>query len=73
MFYFSTISSGFKRNEYRMKVRNELDKIKSDIDALVEWDKLFTDEHNQDVIGEKEEYNKDYLELQKIVEKIING
>lgn len=71
MFYFPTLSSHFKRNECRMKVINELEKIKSDIDALVEWDKRFTDECNRNVIGDKDEYNKDYLELQRIVNKLI--
>lgn len=71
MCYFPTVSSHFKRNKYRMKVRNELAGIKDDIDSLVAWDKQCADECNENVIGDKDEYNKDYLELQRIVNKII--
>lgn len=71
MFYFPTISSHFKRNEYRRKVINQLEQIKDDVDSLVKWDKDFTDECNRNVIYEKDEYNKDYLELQRIINKII--
>jgi hypothetical protein len=71
MFYFPTISSHFKRNEYRTKVINRLEQIKDDVDSLVRWDKDFTDECNRSVIYDKDEYNKDYLELQRIINKII--
>jgi hypothetical protein len=69
--YFPTLSSMFKKNEYRRKVINQLEGLKDDIDALVKWDEHFKYEWIVIHDEESEDYNKDYLELQRIVNKIL--
>lgn len=71
--YFPTLSSMFKKNEYKRKVIKQLEYLKDDVDNLVNWNKHYVDECNSIVIesGDKDEYNKDYLELQRLVNKIL--
>lgn len=68
--YFPRVSSKFAEDEYRFILREHLKDIKSTIDGLVSWNKDYIDECNCISI-EKEEYNKDYLEFQRIANKII--
>ena len=71
--YFPTLSSMFKIEEYERKVINKLELLQDDIDMLIKWNNCYVDECNNFVIeNEKEkEYNKDYLELQRLVNKIL--
>ena len=83
MMYFPTISSHFKKDEYRTDANNKLEKLKQlelfqllkdDIDRLVFWDKEHVDECNRMVIksGEKDAYNQKYLELKELINKLEN-
>lgn len=69
--YFQGISSSFKKNEYRRKVIDKLETLKEDVDILVHWDKTYVDECNRWVDKDKDKYNKDYLELQRLINKLI--
>ena len=69
--YFQVLSSGFNRDEELNRVRELLKIIKPNIDSLVKWEKQHVDELNVGEIINKEEYNKDYLELQRIINDII--
>lgn len=71
--YFPMLSSMFKKNEYRRKVISKLELIIDDVNSLFEWDKEYIDDCNRTVVdgGDKDEYNKDYLELQRIINKIL--
>lgn len=73
MFYFPILSSGFNKNEYRKRVVEKLKEIKPDIDSLVAWDKKLKDEDNLYTLSkeDKEKYNEDYIELQKLINKIL--
>lgn len=71
MFYFPRLSSGYKRDEYLGKVLRQLKEIKPNIDSLVEWDKTNVDEYNFNNIDKNFGYDKNYLELQRIVNKLL--
>jgi hypothetical protein len=68
--YFPRVSSKFKEDEYRFMLKEQLKDIKSTIDGLVSWNKDYIDECNYDSM-DKLEYNKDYLEFQRLANKII--
>ncbi|GAA0107333.1 MAG: hypothetical protein E6344_19610 [Clostridium sp.] len=68
--YFKGLSSSFKKNEYKRKVINELEILKNDVDCLIHWDKVYVDECNRYVLNDKDDYNKDYLELQRLINKL---
>lgn len=70
--YFQGISSSFKKNEYRRKVLNQLETLKDDVNKLVHWDKTYVDECNRWVDKDKDEYNEDYLELQRLINKLLD-
>jgi enolase len=68
--YFPIASSKFKEDEYRFILKEQLKDIKVTIDSLVSWNKTFIDECNYSNI-DKLEYDKDYLEFQRLTNKII--
>jgi hypothetical protein len=69
--YFPRMSSKFKEDEYKFILKEQLKDIKNTIDGVVSWNKDYIDECNVGCVTDNEEYNKDYLELQRIVNKII--
>lgn len=73
--YFHGASSLFKKNEYKRKVLNNLELLKENLERAVFWDKRFKDECNRFVLDEskKDDYDKDLVELQRIINKILGG
>lgn len=73
MFYFSMISSSIEVKKREDEVKEKLNELKADVDVLVHWDKTYIDESNLMTTSEtKSNYNEDYLELQRIINKILN-
>lgn len=69
--YFPMINSDFKQHEKLKLVKNQLEDIKEEVNSLVYWNKKYTDECNTIKVFDKEEYNQDYLELQRLINKIL--
>jgi hypothetical protein len=71
--YFPTMSSYFKEDEYRNKVKNQLKYLQENVESLIFWNKKYTDECNTNNIfdSNKCKYNQDYLELQRLINKFL--
>ena len=73
VFYFPRLTSSFQEDEAKKEVVNKLKNIKEDVDNLVFWHRKYIDECNFEslLFGKQEEYDKDYLELQRLINKFI--
>lgn len=81
MFYFPIISSSIEEDKCLCEVKNKLEELqqseilqilKEKIDDLVYWNKKFVNESNHMEIQDTCEYGEDYLELQRLINKIMN-
>lgn len=70
--YFPVLSSSFKEDEYKQVLIKKLKNVQEDVNNLVHWHKQCVDECNCNTSENKEEYNSDYLELQRIVNKLLD-
>lgn len=74
MFYYPKLSSSFNEDKYLKLVKSKLNNMKSDVDMLVTWNKKYIDECNMTRIEDKKyQYNQDYLELQRLINKILTN
>ena len=71
MIYCPGISSGFEKEKSEKIVKEELKLLKNEVDRLVHWDKKQVSEYNSISLFKKSECNSDYIELQRIVNKIL--
>jgi len=71
MFYYPIITASFKATECKNDLKENLEIIKGDVDNLVHWNKQYVDECNCQSTETKELYNSDYLELQRLIKKIL--
>lgn len=63
--YLPCVSSAFKKDEYRYKIKKKLENVLEDLESFDYWDETYSSECDI----EKE---KDYEELKKLVCKILN-
>lgn len=73
--YFNGVTSLFRKNESKRKILNRLELLKEDLESAIYWDRQFKDECNRFVLDEskKDDYDKDLVELQRIINKILGG